>query len=126
LSFKSNQTILALPSDRDIPAPAPHASVGFSRAFAQASIEELCVIREWRIAIVNAVGSNSPASEEWISTQHRLAEKNLALACVGCFVFTSGLRSFAIGKEGLQTGASIRAAGPARKTLAGISFKSAA
>jgi UDP-N-acetyl-D-mannosaminuronic acid transferase (WecB/TagA/CpsF family) len=97
LSFKSNQTILALPSDRDIPAPAPHASVGFSRAFAQASIEELCVIREWRIAIVNAVGSNSPASEEWISTQHRLAEKNLALACVGCFVFTSGLRSFAIG-----------------------------
>lgn len=64
LSFKSNQTILALPSDRDIPAPAPHASVGFSRAFTQASIEELGVIREWRIAIVNAVGSNSPASED--------------------------------------------------------------
>jgi hypothetical protein len=38
------------------------------------------VIREWRLAIVNAVGNNSPVSIDWISTQHRLAEKNLALA----------------------------------------------
>jgi hypothetical protein len=38
------------------------------------------VIREWRIAIVNAVQSNSPVSEGWVSAQHRLAEKNLALA----------------------------------------------
>jgi hypothetical protein len=51
---------------------------------------------------------------------------DLCVSSVGCFVFTSGLRSFAIGKEGLETGASIRAAGPARKTLAGIPFKSAA
>jgi len=52
--------------------------------------------------------------------------QDLCVSSVGCFVFTSGLRSFAIGKEGLETGASIRAAGPARKTLAGIPFKSAA
>jgi hypothetical protein len=51
---------------------------------------------------------------------------DLSVSSVGCFVFTGGLRSFAIGKEGLQTGAYIRAAGPARKTLAGIPFKSAA
>ncbi len=38
------------------------------------------VIREWRIAIVNAVENNAPVSEDWVSAQHRLAEKNLALA----------------------------------------------
>jgi hypothetical protein len=51
---------------------------------------------------------------------------NLCLSSFGCFVFKSDFRSFAIGKEGLETGASIRAAGPARKKLAGIPFKSAA
>ena len=81
LSFKTNQTILTLPPpDAAAPAPAPHAVAGFSRAFTQAGIEEMSVIREWRVAIVNAVRNNSPASEDWISTQHRLAEKNLALA----------------------------------------------
>ena len=34
--------------------------------------------------------------------------------------FTSGFRSFAMGKEGSETGASIRAASRARKPLAGI------
>jgi hypothetical protein len=51
---------------------------------------------------------------------------DLCVSFVGCFVFTNVLRSSAIGKEGSETGASIRAAGPARKTLAGIPFKSAA
>jgi len=40
----------------------------------------MSLIREWRIAIVNAVQTNSPVSEEWVSAHHRLAEKNLALA----------------------------------------------
>jgi hypothetical protein len=81
LSFKSNQTTLTLPSSsRDVPALAPHANIGFSRAFIQASIEEVSVIREWRIAIVNAVGANSPVPVEWMSAQQRQAEKNLALA----------------------------------------------
>jgi hypothetical protein len=81
LSYSSSQTILTLPpSDRELPAPAPHANIGFSRAFSQAGIEEISVIREWRIAIVNAVANSSPVSEDWISAQHRMAEKNLALA----------------------------------------------
>jgi hypothetical protein len=81
LSFKANQTILTLPPSNPEP-PAPHVSAGFSRAFIQAGIEEMSVIREWRIAIVNAVRNNSPASEDWISAQHRLADKNLELASV--------------------------------------------
>lgn len=81
LSFKSNQTTLTLPtSNRDVPALVPHANAGFSRAFIQASIEEVSVIREWQIAIVKAVGTNSPVPVDWISAQQRQAEKNLALA----------------------------------------------
>jgi hypothetical protein len=81
LSFKAGQTILTLPPVESVaPASAPRAKAGFSTAFVQASIEELSVIREWRIAIVSAVRNNTPAAEDWIAAQHRLAEKNLALA----------------------------------------------
>jgi hypothetical protein len=36
---------------------------------------------------------------------------NLCLSSVGCFVFTSSFRSFAMEEEGSETGASIRAVG---------------
>lgn len=81
LSFKANQTTLTLsPSDAAAPAPTPHARAGFSRTFVQAGVEEMGLIREWRIAVVNAIQNNTPASEDWLSTQHGLAAKNLALA----------------------------------------------
>jgi hypothetical protein len=81
LSFKANQTILTLsPSDAEARESTPHAKAGFSIGFVQAGIEEMSLIREWRIAIVNAVQSNIPLSEDWISTQHRRADKNLSLA----------------------------------------------
>ena len=81
LSFKATQTTLTLPPlNSEAQASAPHAKAGFSTAFVQAGIEEISVIREWRIAIVNAVQNNTPVSEDWISTHHRLAEKTLALA----------------------------------------------
>ncbi len=80
LSFKGNRTTLALPtSDAEGQAATPHAKAGFSTAFVQAGIEELSIIREWRIAIVNAVLNNNPISIEWVSSQHRQAEKDLAL-----------------------------------------------
>ena len=81
LSFKGTQTTLTLPpSDSGVQAPAPHAKAGFSTAFVQSGIEEMSVIREWRIAIVNAVQNNTPLTEDWVSTHHRLADKNLSLA----------------------------------------------
>ena len=83
LSFKANRAVLTLPpSDATEQASPPPAKPGFSSAFTVAGIEEMGVIREWRIAIVNAVLNNTPVSEDWVSTQHRLAEKNLALASV--------------------------------------------
>jgi hypothetical protein len=80
LSFKANRTTLTLPpADAEAPA-APRAKAGFSTAFIQAGIEEMSLIREWRIAIVNAVLTNTPVSEDWVAAHHRLAEKNLSLA----------------------------------------------
>jgi len=81
LSFKANRTTLTLPPPEPAgQAAAPPAKPGFSTAFVQAGIEEIAVIREWRIAIVNAVLNNTPVSEDWVAAQHRLADKNLALA----------------------------------------------
>jgi len=81
LSFKDNRTTLTLPpADAPAPAPQPQVKAGFSRPFAQAAIEELGSISEWRTGIVKAVETNIPVSEEWASAQHRQAEKNLALA----------------------------------------------
>jgi len=81
LSFKDNQTILTLhAATPEAQASTPTLKPGLSRAFIQAGVEEISVIREWRIAIVNAVQINTPVSEEWVAARHRLAEKNLALA----------------------------------------------
>jgi hypothetical protein len=81
LSFKANQTTLTLPPpDSEAQASTPNAKAGFSTAFVQAGIEEMSLIREWRIAIVNAVQNNIPVSEDWVSKHHRLTDKNLSLA----------------------------------------------
>jgi hypothetical protein len=81
LSFKDNRTTLTLPPSETVAqASVPQVKAGFSRAFIQAGIEEMSVIREWRIAIVSAVQNNVPVSVEWASAQHRQAEKSLALA----------------------------------------------
>jgi len=81
LSFKANETILTLnPPTAEVQPSAPPAKPALSRAFIQAAIEELSVVREWQTAIVNAVQSNAPLMDDLISARHRLAEKNLALA----------------------------------------------
>jgi hypothetical protein len=81
LSFKAGQTTLTLPpAEAATSASAPREKAGFSTAFVQASIEDLSIIREWRVAIISAVRNNTPAAEDWIAAQHRLADKNLALA----------------------------------------------
>ncbi|MGA3069437.1 MAG: hypothetical protein ABSD43_04395 [Terracidiphilus sp.] len=81
LSFKANRTTLTLPpSETAAQASTPKVKAGFSRAFVQGGIEEISLIREWRIAIVSAVQNNVPLSVEWASAQHRQADKSLALA----------------------------------------------
>ena len=82
LSFQTNQTTLTLPSPpAPPPPPVPVAPKrGFSVEFLKAGIEEMSVIREWRIAIVDAVQTNSPISDDWVSGYRRTADSKLQLA----------------------------------------------
>jgi hypothetical protein len=79
LAYKQDQVVLTVPSSA-AEAPAAEAKEGFSKPFVKAGIEQMAVIREWRIEIVNAVQNNYPISEDWVSAQRRLAERNLKLA----------------------------------------------
>ena len=84
LSFQANQTTLTLPAPPASvqPAPAPVAAKppAFSVEFLKAGIEEMSVIREWRSALVNAVQTNSPVNDDWVSGYRRAADSRLSLA----------------------------------------------
>jgi hypothetical protein len=71
LKFSGNQIILTLPdSGGDSPTTPPDtqaASPGFSKEFMKAGIEEMTVIREWRSALVNAVQSGFPLTDEIVA-----------------------------------------------------------
>jgi len=80
LTFSGDQILLTLSGPpTDAPAPVPAAPRGFSRPFLQAAIEDMAIVREWRITIVNAIQGNYPIREDWVSEQRRKAAKNLAL-----------------------------------------------
>ena len=80
LTFKGRQIILTLsPPSVHEAAEEPKLKPGFSRGFLQASIEQMGVVREWRVGIVNAIQNSLPLPEDWISTQRRIADKSLAL-----------------------------------------------
>ncbi len=56
MSFRAKQIILTFPASAEqIAASEKNQPVGFSKEFPRAGIEGLTAIREWRIAIVNAV-----------------------------------------------------------------------
>jgi hypothetical protein len=83
LSFQANQTTLTLPAAPASPPPVPAPAAkppGFSVEFLKAGIEEMSVIREWRSALVNAVQTNSPVSDDWLSGYRRAADSRLSLA----------------------------------------------
>jgi hypothetical protein len=84
LSFQTNHVTLALPAVSPAPAVAPLAKSlakpGFTAEFLKSGIEEMAVIREWRIAIVNAVQTNNPVTDDWVAGYRRSAENRLALA----------------------------------------------
>jgi len=82
ISFKANQITLTLPvsaPDTATPQKDPAAKSGISREFLKAAIEEITVIREWRIAVLNAVQHNFPVTEDWIGVYRRAADSKLAL-----------------------------------------------
>ncbi|MGA2040417.1 MAG: hypothetical protein ABSH42_14155 [Bryobacteraceae bacterium] len=82
LTFRANQTILTLPAaaSTGTPETSQPAKSGFSKEFLRADIEEMTVIREWRVAIVNAVRNNYPVTEDWVARYRSAADTKLALA----------------------------------------------
>ena len=82
MSFRAKQIILTLPATAtNTAAPETNQPVpsGFSKEFLRAGIEEMTAIREWRIAIVNAVQSNFPVTDDWVAGYRRTADSKLAL-----------------------------------------------
>ncbi len=83
ITFLANQIILTLPAlggNAATPETDQTAKSGFSREFLRSGIEEMMAIREWRIAIVDAVQNNYPVMDDWVARHRRTAENNLALA----------------------------------------------
>jgi hypothetical protein len=83
LTFKADQIILAFAATVATPAQPPEPpkpKAGFSKAFEQASIEQMGVIREWRSGIAYAIEKSYPLGDDWVGAQRRNAEKSLALA----------------------------------------------
>jgi hypothetical protein len=82
ITFRASQTILTLPASAANP-PTPETSQpaksGFSKEFLRAGIEEMTVIREWRVAIVNAIQNNYPVMEDWVARYRSTANAKLAL-----------------------------------------------
>jgi len=80
ISFRARQIILTLPASAEhTAAPEKNQPVGFSREFLRASIEELTALREWRVAILDAVRSNLPVTDDWVAGYRRTADTKHAL-----------------------------------------------
>ena len=75
VSFQANGILLTLPA---VPAEAP-AKKGYSPDFLKAAIEEMGAIREWRVAVIEAVEHSYPFTADWFGAYRRTAETKLAL-----------------------------------------------
>lgn len=74
LKFQGSQITLTLPGTE------LSKKKGFSKAFLDAGIEEMSVIREWRVVIDNAVQRNYPVTQDLVAGFQRNATNKLALA----------------------------------------------
>jgi hypothetical protein len=86
LGFQANRIVLTLPTlHTETPAPAEEPKpkpedAGYSRDFLRAGVEQMTVIREWRSALENAIRTNNPVEESWISGYRRNAETRMQVA----------------------------------------------
>jgi len=83
VKYQGNQTILALPAIANVATaqpPQPSQSPQLSGGFLGAEIEALTQIREWRVALVNAIQNNYPVTESWVGRLRRSADSKLQLA----------------------------------------------
>jgi hypothetical protein len=79
MSFRDKHIIITFSLSTAIPETVQAPRSGFSKDFLRAAIEGMAVIREWRIAIVNAVQSSFPVTDDWVAGYRRTADSKLAL-----------------------------------------------
>ena len=89
LGFQGSRIVLTLPAPPPVvitpvvqpqPAPVqPKEEKGYSRDFLRAGVEQMAVVREWRSAIENAVRTNNPVEESWVSYYRRTAQDKMAM-----------------------------------------------
>ncbi len=80
LNFSGNQIMLTLPgSAASASATSQASSSGFTKDFLKAGIEEMAVIREWRVTLRTAVQRGYPVTQDWIDSYQARAEQNLRL-----------------------------------------------
>jgi hypothetical protein len=75
VNYQANGVLLTLPAAQ---TEAP-ANKGYSTDFLRAAIEETAAIREWRVAVMEAVEHSYPFTEDWFGGYRRTAETKLAL-----------------------------------------------
>lgn len=88
LSFHGSRILLTLPrsstgvtiSSAGSQAPAAQEEKGYSREFLRAAVEEMSVIREWRSAIENAIRTNNPVEQSWVSSYRTIADTRMEMA----------------------------------------------
>jgi hypothetical protein len=83
LSFNGNQVTLTLTgSGANTATTIAGERSEFSKEFLRAGIEEMAMIREWRIALTNAVQNGFPIGDDWMAVYREPALRNLRLASV--------------------------------------------
>jgi hypothetical protein len=83
LSFNGNQVTLTLgTSGANTATTVTGEKSEFSKEFLRAAIEEMAMIREWRIALTNAVQNGFPIGDDWMAIYREPALRNLRLAAV--------------------------------------------
>ena len=89
LAFQGKSIVLTLPASTiqvmqpasaSPPVPAAPAEKGFSRDFLRAGVEQMTVVREWRSAIENAIRTNNPVDQSWVSGYRSNAQSRMAMA----------------------------------------------
>jgi hypothetical protein len=80
ISFQGGQIVLTLPQAGGASPGHAEKTPQLSGPFLQAEIEALTAIREWRIAIVNAVQNNAPVTDGWVGGLRRSADSKVQLA----------------------------------------------
>jgi hypothetical protein len=74
-TIQANGILLTLPAAQ---TEAP-GKKGYSLEFLKAAIEEVAAIREWRVAVMEAVEHGYPFTADWFGGYRRTAETRLAL-----------------------------------------------